>query len=139
MLSAGRPRSDGERTNVDASEIVFWLTKKDGTMFLTASNMFAAGWDPSSSALITSTGDAESAAERSVRREPITTIDSSFSSLAAVATASLSCAKAGCTAIKAIAALPQVSHDLDVVLKCDILFSLVDKQSAMTLPVSLAL
>ena len=116
MLSAGRPRSDGERTNVDASEIVFWLTKNEGTMFLTASSMFAAGCELSSSALITSTGDAESAAERSVRREPITTIDSPLSSAAVVSTLALSCAKAGGADSNTNAAVPQANHVLDTVI-----------------------
>jgi len=74
--SPGRPRSDGARTKVDASEIVFWPTKKDGTMFLTVSRRFAVGWVVISCELITSIGEAELVTVRSVRRVPVMTISS---------------------------------------------------------------
>ena len=74
ISSLGRPRSDGARTNVEASEIVFWPTKKEGTIFLIESMMFAAGWVASSVALMTSTGEAELVSVRSVRRVPRTMI-----------------------------------------------------------------
>ena len=72
--SGGNPRSEGGRTNVDASEIVFCPTKNEGTMFFSVSSMLAVGAAFKSSAETTSTGEAESVTLRSSRRVPVTTI-----------------------------------------------------------------
>ncbi len=71
--SPGKPRSDGARTKLEASEMVFCGTKKDGTMFLMTSSILPAGWLFSSAELITSTGDGELVRVRSLRRVPMTT------------------------------------------------------------------
>src|SRR4029453_15787268 len=72
--SGGRPRSEGGRTKVDASEIVFCPTKNEGTMFFSVSSMLAVGDACRSSDETTSTGEAESVTLRSSRRVPVTTI-----------------------------------------------------------------
>ena len=74
--SPGRPRSDGARTKLDASEMVFCPTKNDGTMFLTVSSRLAVGWVVSSVEPMTSIGEAELVTVRSVRRVPVMTISS---------------------------------------------------------------
>ncbi len=43
ISSAGRPRKDGERTKLDASEMEFCPTMKDGTRLDSVSSMLAAG------------------------------------------------------------------------------------------------
>ena len=70
--SEGSPRSEGARTKVEASEIVFWPTKNDGTRFLTVSSMLAVGCAVMSLAEMISIGEAESVVERSTRRVPVT-------------------------------------------------------------------
>ena len=95
ISSAGRPRSEGARTKVEASEIEFWPTKNEGTMFLTISSMLPAGWALSSSAPTTSTGEGELVTLRSVRRVPMTTIESELSVADVSVSAGLVWAKAG--------------------------------------------
>ena len=73
--------------------MVFWATKNEGTRFRTVSSMSALGCAPSSVAPMTSIGEAESVTERSVRRVPMTTIESLLS--AAVVSAVVVCASAG--------------------------------------------
>ncbi len=43
ISSAGRPRNDGERTKLEASEIEFWPTMNDGTRLDRVSSMLAVG------------------------------------------------------------------------------------------------
>src|SRR3984957_20333522 len=43
ISSAGRPRNDGERTKLDASDMEFCPTMKDGTRLDSVSSMLAAG------------------------------------------------------------------------------------------------
>src|SRR3984893_8592579 len=43
ISSAGRPRNDGERTKLEASEIAFWPTINEGTRLDRVSSMLADG------------------------------------------------------------------------------------------------
>jgi hypothetical protein len=52
--------------------MLFWRTKNDGMMLRSESSTLALGWVRNSAALLMSIGDAELAAERSVRRVPVT-------------------------------------------------------------------
>jgi hypothetical protein len=96
ISSDGRPRSDGARTRLDASEMVFWPTKNEGTTFLIWSSMFAAGCARNSVAEMTSIGDAESVTVRSRRRVPVITTCST----------GLLSSVAGCAAAVCATALP---------------------------------
>ena len=72
ISSAGNPRSDGERTKLEASEIEFWPTMKEGTMFESVSSMLDEDWAAMSAPVSTSIGADDSITVRSVRRVPVT-------------------------------------------------------------------
>ncbi len=84
ISSPGSPRSDGERTKLEASEIEFWPTMNDGTMSDRVSSMLAVDWAARSAPLSTSIGADDSVTVRSRRRVPVT-ITSSASAPAALA------------------------------------------------------
>ena len=72
ISSAGSPRSDGERTKLDASEMEFCPTMKEGTVFDSVSSMLPVDWAVSSLPVSTSMGAEDSITVRSVRRVPVT-------------------------------------------------------------------
>ena len=72
IWSPGRPRRDGARTKLDASEMEFWPTMNDGTTLDRASSMFPEAGFARSAPVSTSIGAADSVTVRSVRRVPVT-------------------------------------------------------------------
>jgi len=84
LVQINGKRSEGARTKLEASEMVFWPTKNDGTMFFTVSSRFAVGCWTSSCEPITSIGEAELVTVRSVLRVPVITISSELTGLTLV-------------------------------------------------------
>src|SRR5450631_3979997 len=92
ISSPGRPRKEGDRTRLEASEMEFCPTMNDGTRLDRVSSILPVGWAARSEPLNMSMGAEDSAAVRSVRRVPVTM--TSPSSLAASLGASAAAALA---------------------------------------------